>query len=223
MVDLRTALRSAAGAPRRAADIDRALLRGRLLRKRRRMQLIVAASTLLTAVGAGALLFVNGSLSKPLLPAVAPAQTTIQTEEPPGGTQESGSGREARCHSAPAVPTYLPWLAAGERVPPPEDRYDSDIDMASRIWIDPDAPDVAIALTRRPEQLQSGPGERTGITMQGAEGELSFHHGKSVAIAWDLVNERCNFVVLSFYYGERAADAAKREVIKVARSLEHKE
>ncbi|MDQ3982579.1 MAG: hypothetical protein M3271_07870, partial [Actinomycetota bacterium] len=91
--------------------------------------------------------------------------------------------------------------------------------MAGRLWTSPEDPDRAIAITRRTKNARAGPGKATGVVLGGDEGDLTRHHGNSVAVSWDLRAERCNFVVLSFFHDEVSARVAERQLLRVARSL----
>lgn len=133
-------------------------------------------------------------------------------------TVEAG-GEGAACSHVAAEPTYLPWLAKGEKVPDPQRDVDPGLGRAEATWLKPGAEGGGIALTRYTYHPASGPGEAVSVMMEGKSGELYFGKGGTPTIVWDTGAAECNFIelVLGDVGLERAA--ARRELLQVAESL----
>lgn len=139
------------------------------------------------------------------------------------------------CPQAAYRPSFLPWLEPGEEVPAPEESYPEHEDSSGNsvpasthlMWIPPDGfvPEgkgpYNVVLVRE-DELQGGPGEPTGIAIEGVEGLLytSVHPGEA-AILWDLDQEPCNLISLRIQASEvLTRSQAEKEILRIADSLE---
>ncbi|MPZ70633.1 MAG: hypothetical protein GEU71_14060 [Actinobacteria bacterium] len=133
-------------------------------------------------------------------------------------------------------PTYLPWLEAGGDVPPPQKSYlehedssgDPSPSSAHLMWIPPDGyvtdgkSPYNVVLVRE-DELRGGPGEATGISIDGVEGLLyrSGHPGEA-AILWNLDDEPCNLISLRLQAGDVLTQGqAEKEILRIADSMQN--
>jgi hypothetical protein len=152
--------------------------------------------------------------------------STPDSKPSPAPASATPSGR-TRCDFASVRPTYLPWLKAGEDVPPPRKYYGPD----EAAWLDWRRPDWArqeeapyYVVLRRDSQLTTSsgqlvPGTRLpGVAEPGRlySGEVGF----SPAIVWFLVSApSCEWLTLQLSAPGMSREQAESEIAKIASSL----
>ena len=120
-----------------------------------------------------------------------------------------------RCDFPTTRPTYLPWLAEGDRPGAPILSYEEEIERAQLSWRHRSGADVS--LTVYPEDLDST-GEPIGVEVDGVEGHLHRGEGGTMSVSWDL-KARCDLLELGLSLPGASQKALKTELLKIARSL----
>jgi hypothetical protein len=138
-------------------------------------------------------------------------------------TQKAGSDGSVECPFPTILPTYLPWLQAGEEVPAPyKDRFEAG--EAHLAWV-PDGKHRALVTLRRYTGERGGPGGAVPVTYDGAEGFLYVGEGAEsaniayVAIVWHHRDGPCNMTALALDAPQLSLDEGKEEIRKIAESL----
>jgi hypothetical protein len=121
-----------------------------------------------------------------------------------------------RCPFPSVRPTYLPWLAPNEPIPPPTRSYDDAIDRAQLSWTNPNKPHDGVGLTLYSLPGGVTPEESIDVKVQGFVGYL--HHGPGETSAWWDLSARCNFLELSITL-DPAKPQLDSELLRIARSL----
>lgn len=152
---------------------------------------------------------------------VGALMTACGSSADPYSSEPLTQPRDQQCDFAPVEPTWLPWLEDDEPVPSGLQTYDETIDRAQESWQNPHASagKAGVGLTLYTLHSAAEPGEPTGVTISGVEGELHESEGGDLVIVWDLPEDRCNFLELTFAPHGAFRDEAKSQVIRVAESL----
>lgn len=127
-----------------------------------------------------------------------------------------------RCLPPRVRPTFLPWLDAGEEIPPPRVSYDAAIDRAQLTWSDPAYPegDAGVGLSVYPHTSMGTAGEETDIVINGVAGRLHrFDEANVVGLSWDLPGRTCNFMELSLVAPDVSRSEAVSDLFDVAQSM----
>ncbi|TMK83234.1 MAG: hypothetical protein E6G44_12175 [Actinobacteria bacterium] len=126
------------------------------------------------------------------------------------------------------MPTYLPWLGAGEAVPAPgrDARTDEGGSSAVLDWRNPhwqtDIPPYYVQLGSHTEPNLAAPGDPVAVTIEGSDpGEL--YEGKTpgeVSIYWAVPNRTsCSTVALELVAPDMTRSRARTETVRIAASL----
>jgi hypothetical protein len=143
--------------------------------------------------------------------------------DPPPSPADAGG-----CPFPSVRPTYLPWLSAGEDVPPPRMSHASEEggSSASLEWRNPNweqgIPPSYVTLRRQTEPNLGAPGDPVAVTIDGSD-EGGFYEGEvpgDAAISWVIPNATsCSTVALELVAPDMSRSEAKREIVKIAESL----
>jgi hypothetical protein len=149
--------------------------------------------------------------------------------EPPSHRSPSGSAQTSlssdderasgRCEFLPFRPAQLPWLKAGEPVPPPSrERFEGYAQLA---W---SARDSSYLVFWRVNEPLGGPGEPAPSLPNGAVGYLYESSTDEDIAAWAIVwadpqGDDCNQTTLSLYSPSLTKQEGKRQILRLAASL----
>ena len=172
---------------------------------------------------------------------ISTACGTAESQSGAVGSQPNSESAESKSSQAPAGesgpapgcefilrPAYLPWLAPGEPLPPPQEGRGPDpgSDSADLYWFRTagiEAP-YYVGLRVETKMHLSGPGKPVPVEV-GSDDSGDFYDlgppGGSGVVVWDLGGERCNYVALELTTsGELTLEQARAELTKIARSLQ---
>jgi hypothetical protein len=144
----------------------------------------------------------------------------------PSSTANATASRA--CPFAPLRPTYLPWLAPGEQVPPPEKSIvgpeaaaSPQLGAANLHWEREERGKsyyVAIR-TERPSDT-GGPGKETSVSVLGDSTAELYRGPGSASLFWITSLNACPDVWLELVASDLDWDQAAAEIVKVAEALE---
>ena len=161
-------------------------------------------------------------------------QTDVPVGVPSAGNSSSPSSANSpepgtsdkACAFPDERPTYLPWLAEGEKVGSPimdrAEAGDGGSDFATLLWprVEGDAGSAYVSLFTQSSEGEEAHGEVVDVHVNGEKGRFELAPGDGDAtITWLAGSEACNVTVLTLRTSGWADSRLEIEIKRVARSL----